>query len=54
MLWLSRALASKEASLEIESFKVVDVENYLIEPDDLFGRLQDIPPGEKVSFNAAP
>jgi len=47
-------LVFKEESLEVENFKAVDVEGYLVAPGDLFGELQDIPPGEKATFKVVP
>lgn len=47
-------LVFKEANLEVENFKVIDIESYLVALGDLFGKLQDIPSGEKVSFKVVP
>jgi len=40
----------KECTFEVDNFKIIEVENYLIGLGDMLGKLQNTPSGKKVSF----
>ena len=41
----------KECTFEVDNFKIIDIEKYLIGLGEMLGKLQAIPDGAKVSFN---
>lgn len=41
----------KECTFEVDNFKIVDIEKYLIWLGGMLGKIQEIPDGTKVSFN---